>query len=676
MAWLTSSESEPARSAQTLLQGVAGLTARQDPGSCREMSASYTLPHGRLDLDAGSFHPVDGEPVALTERELALCRWLADRPGQIVSRQTLLTEVWGYAPSVSSRAVDYTIFRLRAKIEPVPTAPVFLRTLYGQGYRLDLPAPPGADRWRPLVGSLPVLQAAVEEALAAMPEEAVEEALRQRGLAALSETAHRALADTCAALPEETRRLLERLSAFCVLTPSVIADHLRPPLVALGRLQAAGLLLREGEQLCVPAAIRRTLIADLPEARRAAVLGEHARWLEAQLAAHWPVGDGELIFDLPVPALPEGQRARLRQEAASLAAMGGTLLPRAARLLTCHTDTSIHEALTTSRMLQALTDGADRWDLRAREARILELLGEVLPAAGLWATLAEEAEDAGWVPRALAARAHRLRLDPDGSPDALQALQAEADARGATSTSYFTRLWTALRGPLPQAEVAAVEAIRIARQQGSRHHETIALVCISGLKIRQEQPAAAIPHLRRAVRISTELHRTFQQAQAGNILALCLAGTGDLPEALRCAKAAVDRSSTLRSPGLGMTCWSTLAALLHTDGQLDEALSAFIEADSRAVGSPHRALVCALKASVEAELGEIYSAEASLAEAPAGPFAPFAALAACHIALSRGDRDAAVQQLAALPEDTLLGSPLRLDFQLARQRLQRRLSPG
>lgn len=94
----------------------------------------------RVDLDADQvlgqeqIHP-------LTRIEVALLRYLAARPGQAVTRQELLEQVWGYAPSVRSRAVDQTIKRLRPKLEADPAAPRHLITVHGLGYRLDLPAP-------------------------------------------------------------------------------------------------------------------------------------------------------------------------------------------------------------------------------------------------------------------------------------------------------------------------------------------------------------------------------------------------------------------------------------------------------------------------------------------------------------------------------------------------------
>lgn len=89
----------------------------------------------------------DGRSEALSERECALLRYLAERPGKTVSRDELLERVWGYAPSVASRAADTAVARLRQKVERDPHAPVHLLTVHGDGYRFE-PFAPTASRPR------------------------------------------------------------------------------------------------------------------------------------------------------------------------------------------------------------------------------------------------------------------------------------------------------------------------------------------------------------------------------------------------------------------------------------------------------------------------------------------------------------------------------------------------
>lgn len=71
----------------------------------------------------------------LTNQEATVLRYLVARPGQLVSRSELLTEVWGAAATMQTRAVDVCISRLRKKIEANPSKPKHLLVVRGEGYR-------------------------------------------------------------------------------------------------------------------------------------------------------------------------------------------------------------------------------------------------------------------------------------------------------------------------------------------------------------------------------------------------------------------------------------------------------------------------------------------------------------------------------------------------------------
>lgn len=77
----------------------------------------------------------DGKRVPLTRREVDLVRWLARRPGQVVSRAELLEHVWGMSARTETRAVDVAMAGLRQKIERDPAAPAIVVTIKGAGYR-------------------------------------------------------------------------------------------------------------------------------------------------------------------------------------------------------------------------------------------------------------------------------------------------------------------------------------------------------------------------------------------------------------------------------------------------------------------------------------------------------------------------------------------------------------
>jgi DNA-binding response OmpR family regulator len=76
-----------------------------------------------------------GHPVEMTRKEFATLRLLAARAGQVVTRDELLNEVWGYESSPVSRTVDNHIASLRAKLEAVPSRPRRIQTVHGVGYK-------------------------------------------------------------------------------------------------------------------------------------------------------------------------------------------------------------------------------------------------------------------------------------------------------------------------------------------------------------------------------------------------------------------------------------------------------------------------------------------------------------------------------------------------------------
>lgn len=77
----------------------------------------------------------DGSRETLGERELGILRLLADRAGEVVSRDDILDEVWGEDAFPSSRTVDNVVMRLRKTFEPDPSRPIHFHTVWGTGYR-------------------------------------------------------------------------------------------------------------------------------------------------------------------------------------------------------------------------------------------------------------------------------------------------------------------------------------------------------------------------------------------------------------------------------------------------------------------------------------------------------------------------------------------------------------
>ncbi|MBA3802597.1 MAG: response regulator transcription factor, partial [Acidimicrobiia bacterium] len=79
----------------------------------------------------------NGDEVHLTKTEFRLLCELADNPGKVFSRESLLDKVWGYDYFGDGRLVDVHVRRLRTKIELDPASPRHVVTVRGLGYRLQ-----------------------------------------------------------------------------------------------------------------------------------------------------------------------------------------------------------------------------------------------------------------------------------------------------------------------------------------------------------------------------------------------------------------------------------------------------------------------------------------------------------------------------------------------------------
>ena len=115
-----------------VLRRVQGATALSDP---------RTLGFGDVVIDfARQVASKKGQPVELSARAYAILRVFARRPGEVVSRQMLLDEAWGYEAYPNTRTVDNHLVKLRRAIEDEPDRPRWLLTVHGVGYKLDVGA--------------------------------------------------------------------------------------------------------------------------------------------------------------------------------------------------------------------------------------------------------------------------------------------------------------------------------------------------------------------------------------------------------------------------------------------------------------------------------------------------------------------------------------------------------
>jgi len=101
-----------------------------------ETPAPESLRIGDLEVSTLS-HQVsrDGKPINLTPLEFDLLVALAKRPKQVLTREALLEEVWGYRHAADTRLVNVHVQRLRSKVEHDPEHPEIVVTVRGVGYR-------------------------------------------------------------------------------------------------------------------------------------------------------------------------------------------------------------------------------------------------------------------------------------------------------------------------------------------------------------------------------------------------------------------------------------------------------------------------------------------------------------------------------------------------------------
>lgn len=91
---------------------------------------------GHLSLDfVNQSVTLDGFRVPLTRKEYQLLAHMAQHAGEIVPRDALLTEVWGYGPDMKTRTIDVHVRRLRRKLGNY--ADRGIETIFGVGYRLQ-----------------------------------------------------------------------------------------------------------------------------------------------------------------------------------------------------------------------------------------------------------------------------------------------------------------------------------------------------------------------------------------------------------------------------------------------------------------------------------------------------------------------------------------------------------
>ena len=119
--------------APELLVRVEALLRRAQTGSRKKIQ---TWDFEDISVDFTKARLIrKGKQIDLSERECRLLQHLIESRGEVVTRDELLEEVWGYEAPPMTRTVDVHISWLRQKLEDDPANPRFIVTVHGQGYR-------------------------------------------------------------------------------------------------------------------------------------------------------------------------------------------------------------------------------------------------------------------------------------------------------------------------------------------------------------------------------------------------------------------------------------------------------------------------------------------------------------------------------------------------------------
>ena len=87
-----------------------------------------------------------GREVELNHGEYAMLYCMASSPGQVFSKAQLYEAAWGEAYLHGTNSVENIIWRLRKKLEPDPRNPIYIKTVIGAGYKIEIPNNSGLQR--------------------------------------------------------------------------------------------------------------------------------------------------------------------------------------------------------------------------------------------------------------------------------------------------------------------------------------------------------------------------------------------------------------------------------------------------------------------------------------------------------------------------------------------------
>ena len=121
-------------SLRELLARIKAVLRRKGEAA-KELGGAVKI--GKIEIDFSTYTVTrKGKSIDMTPKECEILRFLWQHKSEVVTRDALLSNVWGYDESISSRTVDNFILKLRQKVEPSSAKPIHIITIHGTGYKL------------------------------------------------------------------------------------------------------------------------------------------------------------------------------------------------------------------------------------------------------------------------------------------------------------------------------------------------------------------------------------------------------------------------------------------------------------------------------------------------------------------------------------------------------------
>lgn len=119
-----------------LVARVKAHLSRYDRLTGKKEQEKNTLTLGHLTIDKDDHRIfVDGKEIITTAKEYDLLVYLATNPNRVLSKEQLFEKIWGFDAYGDTSTVTVHIRKLREKIEPDPSNPQIIETIWGAGYR-------------------------------------------------------------------------------------------------------------------------------------------------------------------------------------------------------------------------------------------------------------------------------------------------------------------------------------------------------------------------------------------------------------------------------------------------------------------------------------------------------------------------------------------------------------